>query len=98
MAKQFITLSRHNELVIETPAGLIRVSWTGKGHRLAVEMPDGMVAHRSVERALAGAQFLAVDQAGRIIPKYRMLMPATDGQGVLTGVQQPPVYRIAKTG
>ncbi len=97
MPKQFITLSKHSEVVIETPAGLVRISWTGKRRQCCVETPEGMVAHRSVERALTGGKYLRLDE-GRIVPTYRMLTPVLGENGELAGVQQPPVFRAVRAG
>jgi hypothetical protein len=93
MSRQTLKLRRGEVIVIETPEGLLRVKMLDK-FRFELELPGGMVAHRSEDRAMTGARFLQKD-GERLVPKYQILQPITDQEGEIKGVRQPPVFRVA---
>lgn len=91
-----MTLSgKQRSVFIETPMGIIEIERLDN-RQLRFIGPDGVVVHRSEERALRGAQYVTKDSSGKLHPKYQILVPKVDEDGALAGVDQPPVYRAPR--
>lgn len=93
-----MTLRKDEPLVIETPLGLIEIERGDGPHRLLVTLPEGLIAQRGVQRAMAGARYLIRGEDGRIRARYHMLTPRTGPDGELAGVETPPLFRVARSG
>ena len=96
MARQVIQLRDEGEWVIETPEGFIRFRRSSRAWHIMVDLPERMTIERGEERALEYARFMAKDGNGRLVPKYKILVPVVDHRGQLTAAAEPSVMRIAE--
>ena len=83
-------------LVMETPAGLVRIEWdtSGRRRKLRIVMPGCFTVHRGEERMRNGLKFLKEDASGNLVPNYRMLVPVVGDDGSIQGVQEPAAIKI----
>lgn len=88
MPTQKLRPTANEKIVIVTPAGLIEMVFEGNKH-WAIKTPRGMVAFKNRERALSRSQWVCEDECGRIVPRYRWLVPDLDETGELCGVREP---------
>jgi len=93
MTRQIIQLREHQPVVLETPEGMVVVR-LDRRRRIVMELPGKMQAHRSMERAIKSARF--VDEDG--CPTYEVLVPTTDDQGRLQGVETPTPLTVTGEG
>lgn len=98
MKRQTLKIDRKSSIVIETPLGMITIEYAGSPRNFAVLLPDGLTAHRTMQRAVDSARFLTRGEDGQLRPRYQMLVPKVGEHGEILGVDTPPVFRVAKTG
>ena len=86
-------------LVMETPAGLVRIEWdtSSRRRKLRIIMPGCFTVHRGDERALKGLRFLKQDEKGKLVPNYGMLVPVVGDDGAIQGVQEPAAIKIGQS-
>jgi hypothetical protein len=91
-----VALQKNKPVFIETPAGLIRIEMELTSYnkrRAIVEVPPGLRVAKGEQRAKEDAKFLEFNN-GHVRPKYRFLVPVTDADGNLIGVDSPEVLAI----
>lgn len=93
---QTLTLrSDGTPIVITTPMGMIKIHrLQGEGRKVIMDLPAGLMGFVSEERALDRSAFLARDEEGRIVPKFKLLAPLTGPHGELVGVCEPSRFRL----
>jgi len=93
MAKASITLQKEVPAVIETPAGLVTVT-CHSGKRVTVEYPGMLSVVRKSSMDIDGKFLSVVD--GKAKPKFKLLTPITDGDGLLVGLEEPGVFQVGE--
>lgn len=88
-----IEIRSNRPLIIETPGGFITIrpcTQRRKHKHVQVDLPDGMVASSSLERAHGRAKFIG--QEGE--PLYDLLEPIVNEDGTVDGVRVVATARL----
>jgi hypothetical protein len=83
--------TKENPIVIETPMGFIVIKKARRG--VEIELPEGMVAHKGMDRAVETAKFCDLDEDGFARPKFSLLACERVKPGVIE-MWAKPVYKV----
>ena len=86
-------------LYIETPAGMVRISWDKSRRRrtLLIELPGCFVVHKGEDHAFSDLRFLRRDSNGKVHPNYQLLVPVVDADGEIMGIERPQALRLGRS-
>jgi hypothetical protein len=92
--RQTLELRGDDDIVIETPLGMIHIRRARRRRSLALDLPGDLKAFDGVERAVENARYTRrVD--GKIVPAYTLLVPVVDDTGALVNVKAQHPLRMA---
>lgn len=91
-----MTPGTNDEILIETPCGVIRIAWdvVRRRKRLAIDVPDCMAARKNLNRLHERLEWLEVREDGSYAPKWSLLKPVVDRDGRIIGLRKPTIFAI----
>lgn len=93
MARQSLALRNNDDVVIDSPAGFITIH--RRGQHVELNMPEGIKAYVGKDRAVKESLYVE-NVMGRLVPKWKVLVPMVDLGGSLVGIMPPQVLTLGR--